>query len=275
MNKESEKWLETATTVKNESDGRGGLAKKAVTILSSQQVDDRQRELTDIEATLSPQNVAAKSLTPEGRQNLTRRRRQLENDLAYFAPPDQLDGETRDTLYAKQKELEEKIREGMPTDAEMWRNPVGVTDKQMRWHERTKFMQQAWKNLRRILNPHDRSIDLANVESLRPIAAMPRGAATFDANAPMPGNFAMTALAKDNWPESMPEYGEVNSPWKQAVEREKAELTAEIERLKGELTAKAQRKAALKKQRQEQMARAREASKAKRTFIPPLPPVED
>jgi len=106
---------------------------------------------------------------------------------------------------------------------------------------------------------------------LRPRAVMPGNAATFEANAGMPGNFAMSAQAKANWPESMPEFGTVNSPLKQAEDREKAELKAQLEALKAqnekmssELNAKNQRRANMKAQRQQNMAKAREAAKAKR-----------
>jgi len=222
-----------------------------------------------IAATLSPQNVAARELTPEGRQNMARRRVQLQNDLAYLAPPETLDGETKDVLYAKQKELEAQIREGMPTDVEMWRGGVGVTDKNNSWHRRTKFMQAAWKNLRRILNPDDRSIDLANIENLRPTAVMPNAAATFDVNAAMPGHLAMTPAAKENWPLGEPK---ISTPLKQAEEREALEakiaaLEAEKAQLAEQLRGKAARKEILKKQRQEQMAKARAAAQAKRAAV--------
>lgn len=273
MNEEAKHWLETTTSVVNEGDGRGGLKKKAVTILSAQQVDERKEELRYIEGTLAPGNVAARDLSAEGRQNYQRRKRALQDDLAYMAPPDQLDAETKDVLHAKEKELAEAIRQGMPTDAEMWRNGVGVTDKHMRWHASNKFLIAAWKNIRRVLNPHDNSLDLANVERLRPQAAMPGMAATYDVNAAMPGHFAMSAQAKANWPESMPEYGTVNSPMKQAEDREKEELKAKIEALEQELKVTTQRKANITKQRQENMRKAREKAMAKRAESQP-PAVE-
>ena len=75
--------------------------------------------------------------------------------------------------------LEKKLRaewlKGMPTQAEMRKNPPGAVDKNMAWQKTTKKKQLQWKHLRRRLHASGISEhklsdegDISNVEIYRP-----------------------------------------------------------------------------------------------------------
>lgn len=99
---------------------------------------------------------------------LRRLTQQLEKDTAL---PYQ--GAQIDTAVRREAELRERITNGMPTYAEMRRNPPGALEKQLAWQERTSNDVEEWKNVRRRLwaggqiteNVSDGSI--ANIEMLR------------------------------------------------------------------------------------------------------------
>jgi len=85
-------------------------------------------------------------------------------------PPDQID-----TAVKTEAELREGWLEGMPTQAEMRRNPPGATDKNMAWQKNTKTKVAQWKNIRRRLHASGISEhrladegDVSNIEMFRP-----------------------------------------------------------------------------------------------------------
>ena len=97
--------------------------------------------------------------------------------------------------------LEKTIKPAMLTHEEMRRNPVGSVDGFLR-RENAPVIKDAilaWKRAMWALEPDNPDIDYTNMEKHRR-SATPEGAATFMANAQIPGNFAMTPTAKDNWP---------------------------------------------------------------------------
>ena len=157
----------------------------------------------------------------------------------------------------------------MPSTETMWRSPVGAVDRNMRWHEENKFRIQEWKNIRAVLNPHDSSKDLCNVEHLRRSQAVSGQPATFMGDAALPGNFAMSEQAKENFNEVFPDSPKVDTPLKQATRREEEEeqtrlLQQRIEELEQQLKAKEERKQSIKEQRRQHMLRVREIGKQKR-----------
>ena len=273
MESETQHWLDRVGQVKNEGDGRGGLVKKATRFFNQREKRVREDELRQIEQTLSPENVAKASITAEGRANFIRRRNYLKKELEECSPPDQLPGEAKDALSARQKQIEEEIRQGMPPHEVMWRSPAGGIDLHRKWLERNKFKIQVWKNIKRVLNPHDDSVDLSNIESVRPTITAPGQAASFMTDARLPGNFAMSALAKENWPLGEPK---VDTPLKQAERREAEEreleetLTktkqtlSEVEELKQELQTLVGKKKEVKRQRQQHIEAMRERARIKR-----------
>ncbi len=85
-------------------------------------------------------------------------------------PPDEIDAAMKSEVL-----LREKWLEGMPTQAEMRRNPPGAVDKNMAWQKRTKKDVARWKRLRRQLHASGISEhklvdegDVSNIEMYRP-----------------------------------------------------------------------------------------------------------
>lgn len=83
---------------------------------------------------------------------------------------DQIDGAVK-----TERLLRESWLEGMPTQAEMRRNPPGAVDKNTSWQKRTKTQVAQWKNLRRRLHASGISKhkladegDISNIEMYRP-----------------------------------------------------------------------------------------------------------
>jgi hypothetical protein len=168
----------------------------------------------------------------------------------------------------------------------MRRNPPGAVDMHMKWERGNKAKIIEWKNIKRMLEPTNDEKDYTNVEMLRSSGMSPETAASFMINGQIPGNFAMTPLAKANWPAGMPEHGTTDSPVKQAERNEVLEAmvadgaikSSEIEEmraalkqlqesnaeLKLALEAKKDHKAEIKEKRIQAMAKARAARKAKR-----------
>ncbi len=86
-------------------------------------------------------------------------------------PPDEIDAAVK-----TEGLLREKWLEGMPTQAEMRRNPPGAVDKNMSWQRQTKTAVAQWKNLRRRLHASGISEhklsdegDVSNIEMYRPV----------------------------------------------------------------------------------------------------------
>ncbi len=85
--------------------------------------------------------------------------------------PDEIDGAVK-----AETELREKWLAGMPTQAEMRKNPPGAVDKNMAWEARTKPDVLKWKNLCRRLHASEitenRLVDkgdISNIEMFRPV----------------------------------------------------------------------------------------------------------
>ena len=97
--------------------------------------------------------------------------------------------------------LERVIKPAMLTHEEMRRNPVGAVDGFLK-RENARPIKDAiltWKRAMRALDPENTDQDYTNMERFRRNTRT-EGAATFMANAQIPGNFAMTPVAKENWP---------------------------------------------------------------------------
>jgi hypothetical protein len=238
---EAEKVLREVSQVKNVTDSRGRLVTKAKRYLKNHERRSRQDELDHIGQVLDKSNWAQATMTAEGRQLLAKRRRALEDQLEDGTPP-QVSGETKDVLSKRLQELNETMRIGMPTVEEMRRNPAGAVDKHRRWEAANKVRKLERDNVLHLLNPDDDSKDLTNIEMIRPSGLIPGGASTFMADAQIPGHFAMTPLAKENWP-----LGEakVDNPLAQAARRELDEQEYEnylrLKALEEDLNAKKER----------------------------------
>ncbi len=99
----------------------------------------------------------------------------LDRQLEVFTPREYGRGEI-DQARAREKYLRGKWSgDGMPTQAEMRRNPPGAVDKHRAWEERNKEIILEWKNIRlRLLqggqlNTTSQARDAANIEMFRPV----------------------------------------------------------------------------------------------------------
>jgi hypothetical protein len=230
---EAQNIVERAKRVRNIAHKDGQLT-KATRFMTHQEKEAKKTQLALTEDMLSPSNVAAASLTEEGRKQQSAYRQFLRRDLAENVAPTDLSGEEKNAALKAERELAEQIKEGMLPMEVMRRNPPGAVQHHIKWEREKKDTILAWKNLRRLNNPDDDSEDLANIELLRPSMA-PTGVPSFMVGAQIPGLFAMSPQAKENWPENMPEYGTVDSPMKQAEARE--ELEKKILALEARLAA--------------------------------------
>jgi hypothetical protein len=231
-----QKILTEAASVHNITDKRGKLKTKATRWLRKKERESKEEERDRIKAQLSYTGPGAGSA--DQKANAAKWMHHLDEDLEDNSPPP-LTKDQQDAAYKREQELTAFIKEGMLTQEEMRRNPVSAVDRHMKWEAAKKSAILEWKNLRILLNAEAREQDLANVETLRPSQAATSGmlaSSSFMPDAQIPGVFGMTPLAKQNWPEAMPEYGTVNSPLAQAAAREQ-ELIKRLEVLEGRIAS--------------------------------------
>jgi hypothetical protein len=106
----------------------------------------------------------------------------------------------------------------MLTQEEMRRNPAGAVDAFLKG-EGSRAGKDAiltWRRAQRAVDPSNEDEDYTNIERFRPVTRA-AGPSTFMAEAQIPGNFAMSAQAKHNWPLGEPT---VETPLKTAKKRE-------------------------------------------------------
>ena len=246
---ETEHVMERLRQDRNVTDNRGRLLAKQTRFLTSKERTVRNDELHFINGVLNQPAWVNKGTTGETIKTLTKRRNHLEDDLRDNAPPE-IESGTRDALYKYQKDLEEKIAEGMPTQEVMRRNPVGAVDMHTAWERGNKQRIKTWKNVCRLIEPDNDQKDYTNVERLRKSGLTPDMAASYMMTGQIPGNFAMTSLAKANWPLGEPK---VDTPLKTAERIEVAddiiakgyvpesqydELKAELKKLQEQVSLK-------------------------------------
>lgn len=163
-----------------------------LTLLRPDQVSELKEERAEYEHILSDPFLRRKVKSPAAMAN---RMRQIDHQLATYAP-EPLPVKERDKVAARIRELEEKIRVGMPTEEEMRKNDVGTLHQHQQW-ERPSNKRDIleWKNLRRQLEPESTDPDLANVERLRSPGQMDR----LRTNAQIPGLMSYGSVPTQNW----------------------------------------------------------------------------
>jgi len=246
---ETEHVMERLRQDRNVTDHRGRLLTKQTRFLNFKERTTRNGELKFINGVLNQPTWVNKGMTGDVMKTLTKRRNHLEDDLKDNAPPE-IESATRDVLYKYQKDLEEKIAEGMPTQEVMRRNPVGAVDMHTAWERGNKQRIRTWKNVCRLIEPDNDQKDYTNVERLRKSGLTQDMAASYMMTGQLPGNFAMTSLAKANWPLGEPK---VDTPLKVAERTEVAddiiakgyvpesqydELKAELKKLQEQVSLK-------------------------------------
>ena len=103
--------------------------------------------------------------------------RGLKRQLETQAPKGYAEAD-KDAAITREAELRDSWTNGMPTQAEMRRNPAGAVDKNRSWDARSKAAVLEWKNIRLRLhaggdlpNTLADSRDVANIEMFRPAVA--------------------------------------------------------------------------------------------------------
>lgn len=204
--------------------------------LRNHQVEEYQAEATRLTQIVQ----APAYVTGVNRGDANKRARDVQRIIdTQVAKP--LTGAHKDKVAALAQEvMETVIRPALLPREEMRRNPAGAVGKFIR-QENSRPVQQAiqhWKRAQLAVEQGNPDPDLANVERFRPELMQP-GASTFMVGAQIPGNFAMTPQAKENWPLGEPQ---VDTPLKQAQRKERT--PAQVAGLaKAQAAAKAKRDA--------------------------------
>lgn len=131
-----------------------------INLLRPNQVEEMQADKAALEADLRKDAIQNKGV-------VRARLRNIDNTLAKYTPPD-VTPEKRDKIDKRRQQLEEEIVVGMPSSAEMRRNPPGAVSRHMAWEKKNKRKILEWKNLKLILEKGDPNPDLADIEQLRP-----------------------------------------------------------------------------------------------------------
>lgn len=235
MNLEAEQITTQLAKVRNVANKNGKVHEdnRAVRVLTYRERQALEREKKEFDGMLSRGNAyaAASGLSQEGRHTMRRRILHIEERLEREGPPE-VNGETRDVLAKRLQELNEKIRVGMPTTEVMRRNPPGAVDQHRKWERTNKPLILERQNILRTLHPDDDSKDLTNIDMIRP-SGLPDGTSSFMADAFIPGHFAMTPAAKENWPLGEPK---IDTPLKQAERAEAKEAKAPQKRQRKPMT---------------------------------------
>jgi hypothetical protein len=155
----------------------------------------------------------------------TKRFRQIDK-LIEDGAPKRLDRHRQDQVAQLAKEAQQEIRDAMLPQSQMRRNPPGSVDAYRRGEgsKRIKDTILTWKRAMRALDPDNTEQDYTNIEKFRPTGTPDNGTSTFAADAQIPGKFAQTPLAKENWPLGEPT---VDTAIAQVQKRERKEMSAE------------------------------------------------
>lgn len=172
--------------------------------------EDKKAELKRGEWLLAHPKVENKV---QARKNIDIVKSQLDN----FSP-EPLTPPEKDKLYNLEKRLANKIKEGMPTDETMRKNPVGAVHAHRMWERANKKLINVWKNVRIQLNPDSEDKDLANIERLRTAGQLDR----LRSDAQIGGHLSYQGIPEELWPFEDPK----NTALKQAERVAKAETDA-------------------------------------------------
>ncbi len=141
-------------------------------LLKPNQVEDFRATEEQISSMLAAPPHVSNAIENRGelQRQLKALRKQLETQSPRAYEPD-----VKDLAVTREEHLRDKILEGMPTQAEMRKSPVGAVDKHRAWESRIKPLLAEWKNIRKRLHA-DGSLgslrdaaDISNFERYRPV----------------------------------------------------------------------------------------------------------
>ena len=193
MESETEKVLTDVKQTRNVRDKKGKLVQKAKRYLTKAERDDREQHVNRMKAQLRQPTWVNDALGGNSPQSLAKGIRAMEEDLEENSPP-QINGPTRDALLVRQRELREKIKDGMLTHEEMRRNPPGAVDRHRKWEAQNTDRILEYKNVCRALEPDSDAKDLASVEVFRPSRPF-----AYNSNAQISGHVAYSDVPQENW----------------------------------------------------------------------------
>lgn len=130
-------------------------------LLRPDQLQSAQEEIKALEHKLSNPLIQDKG---EVNKQLRRARHTLETQTP--RPPE--NGEEKDRMVGRSKQLLSQILEGMPSQEEMRKAPPGAVDKHRQWEKRNKSRILEWKNLQLRLTVGSGDREVANLERFRP-----------------------------------------------------------------------------------------------------------
>jgi hypothetical protein len=193
MDSEKEKVLTEVKQVRNVRNAKGKLVQRAKRYLTKAEREDRETQVNRMKAQLRQPAWVNDALGGNSPQTLAKGIRAIEDDLEENSPP-QLSAPTRDALLKRQRELREKIKDGMLTHEEMRRNPPGAVDRHRRWEKQNTDRILEYKNVCRALEPDSDAKDLASVEVFRPSRPF-----QYNSNSQIAGHFAYSDVPQENW----------------------------------------------------------------------------
>lgn len=144
-------------------------------LMRPNQVEETLEERKRLEGQVDNEGKAPwEQASKEARQDAVKLLARMDRQLASQVPRP-YSKENLDTAVRREAYLREQFTTGMPTQAEMRRNPAGAVDKHRAWEARNKNHILEWKNIRLRLHaggdidgvPRDAS-DIANMEIYRP-----------------------------------------------------------------------------------------------------------
>ena len=136
------------------------------------QAEKLNEEKRRLEETLTAPPYVANQIQDRGM--LARQLRRLNTQIETQMPRPYSAGDL-DLAVARESELLEEITTGMPTQAEMRRNPAGARDKHRAWEKRNKIKILEWRNIRLrrrasgASDDPDDARDICNIEIHRPV----------------------------------------------------------------------------------------------------------
>ena len=136
------------------------------------QAEKLNEEKRRLEGTLNAPPHIANQIQDRGM--LARQLRRLDTQIETQTPQPYAAGEI-DSAVARESHLLEEITAGMPTQAEMRRNPAGARDKHRAWEKRNKTKILEWRNIRLrrrasgASDDPDDARDICNIEVHRPV----------------------------------------------------------------------------------------------------------
>lgn len=132
-------------------------------LLRPKQLEDAKSELKALEAKITDKGI-------EDKAEAMRQYRRVSKSVNEQTPQPPVDAEEEGKMVARERELREKILEGMPSQEEMRKAPPGAVDKHIAWERRNKRNILEWKNIRLRLS-HGEEAEAANLERYRPTAS--------------------------------------------------------------------------------------------------------